>query len=135
MGIFNSLKSNLTTKNYGTKNTRGRLFFGASAIPPGRMKETSKIKGKNCNIPSEPGIYRHVNKETGKIDYVGQTNNLRKRQQEQFRSGKLNLETHKVAYSVSKPNTTKDDLCKTEKAHIKRHNPSGNIYSGGNGRR
>lgn len=108
---------------------------GGSAIPPGRMRETDIIKGKDCSIPSEPGIYRHINKDSGEIDYIGQTDNLRKRQQEHARSGKLNTEKQKVAYSISKTNATKDDLLKTEKDQIRRHNPSRNTTKGGNGRR
>lgn len=106
-----------------------------SAIPSGRMRETDKIKGKDSTIPNKPGEYRHINKNTGEVEYVGQTNDLRKRQQEHARNGKLDTNEQKVAYSVAKPDATKDDLLKTEKDHIKRHNPSGNTYEGGNGRR
>ena len=44
-----------------------------SAIPPGRMKQTDTIKGKDCTLPQEPGMYRHRNKKTNEIDYIGQT--------------------------------------------------------------
>lgn len=106
-----------------------------SAIPPGRMRETDVVKGKGSPLPSQPGIYRHVDKQTGSVDYAGQTDNLRKRQQEHAREGKLNTDTHKVQYSAAKRDATKDDLCRTEKEHISRHKPSGNTYKGGNGRR
>lgn len=39
--------------------------------------------------PAKPGVYRHIDKESGNVEYVGQTNNLRKRQQEHVRTGTL----------------------------------------------
>ncbi|WP_434528783.1 hypothetical protein [Vibrio sp. K4] len=106
-----------------------------SAINRGRMRKTDQIKGSSSNIPQEPGMYRHVNKQTGEIDYVGQTDNLRVRQQQHARDGKLNTSTHDVHYSVARNSATKDDLCETEKDHIKRNKPSGNKTKGGNGKR
>src|SRR4051794_9164485 len=76
-------------------NNNARNASG-SALSPGRMRETDVIKGKNSTIPKEPGMYRHRNKETGEIEYVGQTNDLRKRQQEHARNGKYNPETQYV---------------------------------------
>jgi hypothetical protein len=106
-----------------------------SALPSGRMKETDKIKGKDSPLPHDPGIYRHINKKTGEIEYVGQTNDLRKRQQEHERNGKLNTQTQYVQYGTAKKDASKDDLLRTEKDHIARHHPKGNTYEGGNGRR
>ncbi len=106
-----------------------------SAIPRGRMKETDKFKGDESPLPNKPGMYRHIDKETGNIDYVGQTDDLRKRQQEHVRNGKLNPDKQKVQFKESKSDATKEDLLKTEQEHIKRHSPSGNTYKGGNGRR
>jgi len=106
-----------------------------SAIRSGRMKKTDKIKGSSSSIPEEPGMYRHVNKKTGEVEYVGQTDNLRVRQQQHARDGKLDTSKQNVEYSVAKKSATKDDLCNTEKAHIKRKKPSGNKTKGGNGKR
>lgn len=106
-----------------------------SAIPPGRMRQTDTIKGKDCPLPAEPGIYRHVNKKSGEVDYVGQTDNIRKRQQEHAREGKLNPVEQRIAWAQARSNATRESLLKTEKDHISRHNPSGNTYKGGNGRR
>ena len=106
-----------------------------SAIPSGRMRETDVIKGSNSPLPSSPGMYRHRDKETGRVDYVGQTDDIRKRQQEHARSGKLNTDTQYVQYSASKSGSSKEDLCNTEVDHIARHKPSGNSTKGGNGRR
>ncbi|MFB2894227.1 hypothetical protein ACE1CI_15055 [Aerosakkonemataceae cyanobacterium BLCC-F50] len=52
-----------------------------SALSPGRMRESSCVKGKECQIPNEPGIYRFINRETRAIDYIGQTSYLRRRLQ------------------------------------------------------
>jgi hypothetical protein len=106
-----------------------------SAIPSGRMRQTDAIKGKDSTIPTEAGIYRHSNKQTGEVEYVGQTNNLRKRQQEHARNGKYNPETQNVQYSTARKDASKDNLLQTEKDHISRHKPKGNTTAGGNGRR
>lgn len=136
MGLFDTLLSigktvMDNTKDMGDERTTNK----GAAIPPGRMRETDKIKGKDSPIPHKPGEYRHINKKTGDIEYIGQTNDLRKRQQEHERNGKLDTSTQYVAYKEAKPNATKDDLLKTEKDHIEHHKPTGNKYKGGNGRR
>ncbi len=117
------------------KGDSKKAFKVQSAINKGRMRKTDKIKGRNANIPSKPGIYRHVNKDSGKIEYVGQTNNLRVRQQQHARDGKLNTLKQYIYYSIAKNGATKNDLCNTEKAHIKSKKPNGNKTKGGNGRR
>ena len=125
MGFFDSLVSNLEKKAAKQQ----------SAISKGRMKKTDEIKGGNSNIPQEAGMYRHVNKKTGEVEYVGQTDNLRVRQQQHARDGKLDTSTQDVHYSTARKGATKDDLCNTEKSHIKRNKPSGNKTIGGNGKR
>jgi len=136
--IFSSL-GKLVTNFYARikKNQKKskRIKKHKSAITSGRMRQSDTVKGKECNIPRKPGIYRHVNKSTGKIEYVGQTNNLKKRQQEHARDGKLNLDRQTVRYCESYRSITRDQLCNTEKAHIKKHKPSGNKTVGGNGKR
>ncbi|HOE91388.1 MAG TPA: GIY-YIG nuclease family protein [Candidatus Cloacimonadota bacterium] len=136
MSFFNGLKNAISKvaedeRKRQTKQSTSHV----SALPPGRMKETDTIKGKDCEIPNTPGAYRHINKETGEVDYVGQTDNLRKRQQEHERNGKLDTKSQTVACKEAKADASKDDLCNTERDHIKRHNPSGNKTKGGNGRR
>lgn len=106
-----------------------------SSLPSGRMKETEHIKGKESPLPNSPGMYRHRNKETGEVEYVGQTNDLRTRQQQHARDGKLDTSRHYVQYAESREGSTKEDLCRTEVEHIGRHKPSGNTTKGGNGRR
>lgn len=106
-----------------------------SAIPSGRMKKASYVTGGRSPLPHTPGIYRHVNKKTGKVDYVGQTNDLRRRQQEHRAAGTLNLRQQRIEYKEAKLSASRDDLCNTERKHIARHQPTGNTYRGGNGRR
>lgn len=79
-------------------------------------------------------MYRHVDKQTGNIDYVGQTNDLRRRQQEHARDGRLDPGRQEVHYATVRPGAGKDDLRRTEQAHIGRHDPKGNKTRGGNGR-
>ena len=111
------------------------LIRGASVLGPGRMNQTDKIKGPDSPIPNKPGIYRHINKSTGEVEYVGQTNNLKVRQQQHANAGKLDTEKQYVQYGTAKSTSSKDDLCNTEVEHITRHKPSGNTTKGGNGRR
>jgi len=106
-----------------------------SAVRPGRMRQTDKVKGADSPLPNKPGIYQHINKETGDREYVGQTNDLRVRQQQHVRCGKLDPETQYIRFAVAREDATKDDLCQTEIDHIARHNPAGNTTRGGNGRR
>ena len=94
-----------------------------SNLRSGRMATDTTVKGSACKIPSEPGVYRHVNSSTNQVEYVGQTDNLRKRQQEHVRNGKLDLDSSKVMWSGI-TNGSKDDLCRIEREHIQRHNPN-----------
>jgi predicted GIY-YIG superfamily endonuclease len=101
------------------------------AIPRGRMRTTDRIE----DLPEKPGLYRHINKESGCVEYIGQTNNIKRRNQEHKAREKLDLSTQKIAYAVAHPDADRQKLCDAEKRHIKKHNPSGNKYKGGNGRR
>ncbi len=103
------------------------------SLPAGRMKKTDIIVGPDSPIPNEPGIYRHIDKITNLIVYIGQSLNVRTRQQQHARSGKLDPDKHWVIYTTLKT-LSKVALRMIEKEHIKRHNPSGNTCKGGNGR-
>jgi hypothetical protein len=111
---------------------RGRKH---SALPAGRMPKTDILTGSHSPLPRTRGEYRHINKVTGSVDYVGQTDNLRVRQQQHAREGRLDTRTQFVQYGIARPDATKDDLCQTERDHIARHKPPGNKTKGGNGRR
>lgn len=43
--------------------------------------------------PNAPGMYRYVNKDTGKVDYVGQAVDIRKRYNEHLRGDAPPLDT------------------------------------------
>jgi len=118
-----------------TNNEYRKIMEERSALKPGRMRESNCVKGDDCSISSKPGIYHHVNRDTGISDYDGETSNLRKRQQEHVRSGKLNTESHYVRYGEAREDSNFAERRRTEQEHIQRHNPSGNTYKGGNGRR
>jgi len=135
MSIWDSLKSALSSRVEKAMEQQKRSEGKGSCLSSGRMKETDKIKGKDSPLPKEPGMYRHRDKETGSVDYVGTTTDLRKRQQEHERNGKLDTEKQYVQYKTSRSGANQDDLYNTEKSHIARHNPSGNTTVGGNGRR
>jgi len=134
MGLFDFLSDVAKGVVEKAKQQAIRQSSTGSALPSGRMRETDKIKGPNSSIPTSPGAYRHRNKSTGKVVYVGQTNNLRKRQQEHVRDGKLDTNKQYVQYGVAKRTVTKGHLRETEVVHIARHKPSGNTTKGGNGR-
>jgi|GEM_PF-2245955 len=127
--LFNKIVERVE-KEAATNQKRSNLSTNA----PGRMHKTDIVKGDKSSIPQEPGTYRHRNKETGEIEYVGDTSNLRKRQQEHVRSGKLDTSKQDVEYSVAKSGATREERRQTEKDHISRHNPIGNKTKGGNGR-
>lgn len=111
---------------HGTAN-----LISGSALPPGRMSTTSDAR----SLPSDPGIYRHRDNATGSVDYVGQTGNLRTRNMQHQTSGKFDPNSQTIEYGRCREGTSRDDWCRTERAHIEKHNPPGNTYRGGNGRR
>lgn len=55
---------------------------------PGRPKKYDPTTGKGTLPPAAPGMYR-IRDEKGRIVYIGETNNLRRRMYEHIRSGKL----------------------------------------------
>jgi hypothetical protein len=66
------------------------------SAPPGRMEKTDVIRGPECRIPRGPSAYRHIDKQTKEILYVGQSNDLRVRQQQHARAGRLDTTKHDV---------------------------------------
>lgn len=101
------------------------------AIPRGRMRVAHQIK----DLPEKPGLYRHINRENNRVEYIGQTNNIKRRNREHELKGKLDLSTQKVAYAVVYSDADRQKWCDAEKQHIEKHNPPGNKCKGGNGRR
>lgn len=109
--------------------------MGNSVLGPGRMRETDKVRGGDCDTPHAPGVYRIRDKATGEVVYIGQTGDIRTRLQQHERSGRFDPGTQKAAYGVARKGASPQELCDTEKFHIGRHKPSGNKTMGGNGRR
>lgn len=54
----------------------------------GRPKKYDPSTGKGHKPPAAPGMYR-IRDEKGKIVYIGETNNLKRRMNEHIGSGKL----------------------------------------------
>jgi len=99
------------------------------------MKRVSGSTVRELDLPPKPAVYRIVEKASAKPKYVGQTDNLRRRMGQHRAAGTLNLKRDAVEYAEAQGGATKDDLCHTEVKHIKKHQPPGNSYRGGNGRR
>lgn len=86
--------------------------------------------------PEKPGEYRWVCKETGEIDYVGETNNLKRRASEHERSEKpVGRETHHFEWKQADGRFGVDSRRNHEKNKIEQHNPSLNQRLGGGGRK
>ena len=99
---------------------------------PGRYK-----RGKPESVE---GVYRYVNKNTERVEYVGQSNNLRRRYQEHPRGAKppLDPNTHHFDWKeqtgfISKALSTLERRIKEQKK-IRKHNPILNKNKGGGGR-
>lgn len=50
---------------------------------------------------SEPGEYRFTNKESGEIDYIGETNNLKRRKKQHDNQSIFSDVTHDFSYKVA----------------------------------
>ena len=88
-----------------------------------------------CDPPCAPGEYRFRNKRTGKIDYIGETNNLKRRKSEHERSEKrVSSKTHDFEYKLADGRSTSNSRRKHEKNKIEQYNPRHNERSGGAGR-
>lgn len=103
-----------------------------SAIPPGRMREAKTLEEVK-SMPDSPGIYRHVRREDNKAQYIGETKQLKTRQLQHIRSGKLDLDKYYVGYAVSDKGA--GERRQTEIDQIDKHKPEGNGNAGGGGRK
>ena len=84
--------------------------------------------------PSKPGEYRLRNKKTGKHDYIGETNDLKRRKREHERSGKFSSQTHDFEWQPAASSSTHKGRRAHEREKIKHHGPSLNVRAGGGGR-
>ena len=86
--------------------------------------------------PSAAGEYRWRNRETGAIDYVGETNNLARRRGEHERSDKpVSRETHDFEWQRADGRSTSRTRRAHERETIDKHQPPLNRRGGGGGRR
>lgn len=87
--------------------------------------------------PDKPGIYYFRNKVTKKVDYVGETKNLKRRKKQYLAaktSKKLDLEVHWFEFKVADGRSTSRTRRQHESSKIDRHKPRLNQRSGGGGR-
>ena len=86
--------------------------------------------------PKAPGEYRWINKNTGNIDYIGETVNLHKRKLQHELSPKpVSSETHNFAWKKADGRSTSNTRREHEREKIDKHNPTLNERSGGGGRK
>jgi excinuclease UvrABC nuclease subunit len=85
--------------------------------------------------PPVPGEYRLVNRNTGKADYTGETNDLRRRKHEHFSSRTdVSPETHNFMWKQADARSGSKTRRKHESDKIDQHQPRLNIRRGGGGR-
>lgn len=86
--------------------------------------------------PEKPGEYRWINKETGEVDYYGETNNLKRRQYQHERSDKpVSSDTHDFAWKQADARFSVDARREHERQKIEQHQPKLNQRAGGAGRK
>jgi hypothetical protein len=99
------------------------------------MKTYKPGRPLKCEPPCAPGEYRFRNRKTGKIDYIGETNNLKRRKSEHERSEKcISSGTHDFEYKLAHGRSTSNSRRKHEKIKIEQHKPQHNERAGGAGR-
>ena len=92
------------------------------------------------NPPSAAGNYRYVNKRTGKVEYVGDSNDLRRRYQEHLRGAPPAFDPDKHHFDWKEQNPAMDEgeglreRREKEREKIRQHNPTLNKNRGGGGR-
>ena len=86
--------------------------------------------------PHKPGLYRFRDRNTGEIDYIGETVNLARRIGEHFRSPKpVSPKTHHAEWQMADGRSTSRTRRAHERAKINQHKPRQNKRDGGGGRR
>jgi excinuclease UvrABC nuclease subunit len=99
------------------------------------MKTYRPGRPLKCDPPCAPGEYRFRNRKTGKIDYIGETNNLKRRKSEHKRSEKcISSRTHDFEYKLADGRSTSNSRREHEKNKIEQYSPRHNERSGGAGR-
>ena len=110
----------------------------SSLYKPGRPVEYSPFENDPAKKPPhKKGEYRIVCKEShGKrsVEYIGVSNDLKRRMNEHIKSGKLNSSEQLFAYKVADGRASQTRLNDHERKKIKEHTPPLNKRAGGAGR-
>jgi len=89
------------------------------------MENYKRGRPSHQSPPESPDEYRWVNNETNEIDYIGETNNLSRREYEHERSDKpVSTETHTYAWQEADENSTSESRREHESEKISEHDPS-----------
>ncbi|MBD5102502.1 MAG: GIY-YIG nuclease family protein [Subdoligranulum sp.] len=106
-----------------------------SVYSPGRPAKYNPTTGEGVKPPAKPGEYRIRNAE-GKIQYIGETNNLARRTYEHKRSGKLPTGPNggTIEFKVADGRSTSRTRRLHERMKIAQHDPPQNKSRGGEGR-
>jgi len=100
---------------------------------PGRPTEHKQSDPSKNRPPRAPGEYRIYDKDR-MIKYIGETNNLERREREHKRSGKLQ-DNDIFAWQTASKDSNSDTRRDHERKKIKQHKPSLNKSRGGEGRK
>lgn len=86
--------------------------------------------------PHAPGEYRWRDKESGQIDYVGETSDLSRRKQQHERSSRpVSSQTHDFEWKTADGRSTSRTRRDHERMTIEKHQPPLNQRGGGGGRK
>ena len=83
---------------------------------------------------NKPGLYFFRNKRTKKVEYVGETNDLKRRKKEHLSSRKLDMEIYWFESKEADGRSTSRTRRRHEKSKVDRHDPRLNQRRGGGGR-
>lgn len=100
---------------------------------PGRPARHRPHEEEGKQPPSSPGAYRIVDRK-GDVAYVGETNDLRRRENEHVASGKLKP-GEAYDWKVADGRSTSKTRREHEREAIKKHEPPRNSSRGGEGRK
>ncbi|MBQ8497855.1 MAG: GIY-YIG nuclease family protein [Clostridia bacterium] len=107
-----------------------------SVYKKGRPHKYNPTTKEGIEPPSKQGEYRIRNAD-GKIMYIGETNNLKRRMNEHIRSGKLPCgegENSTFEYQVADGRSSSVTRREHERQKIEKHAPLLNRSGGGEGR-
>lgn len=102
---------------------------------PGRPTEVHPLDpNETRSVPKAKGEYRIINGNTREVMYVGVSNDLRRREREHERTGKINSENNVFAYKVADGRASQSRINNHERSKIEQHDPPLNQRAGGAGR-